>query len=135
MRLTVAARNWLVDRVANRLNGGTLAIYAGSLPLEPLTESAQAPLVELRFASQAFYPAEQGLAEAYDIQPAVVRTTGEAGWAQLVTSTGEQVGDVRVRAVDALDVELGDVLVDRTDFHRGGLCEVGRVTLTVPLRP
>lgn len=128
MHLAIGMADWLVDRFASRLNAGRLAIYS-SLP--PVNGQ---PLVVLEFQANAFQPSKGTVAEAYPLQPAIVMASGEARTALLMTGSGEVLADVRVKTVDATDAEIGDVLVTRTDFHRGGLCEVGRITLTVPLR-
>lgn len=125
MRLTLAMADWLVDRVAQRLNSGTITIR----------QVDTLPLVSFDFQADAFQPAVQAVALANTLQPSVVSATGRAAFADLATSTGEVIAEVSVRSAEDPDAEEGDVIVDRTDFHRGGVCVLERVTLTVPLRP
>lgn len=124
MRITVDFANWLVDRAAGRLNSGTLTIHPES----------DLVLVAIPFQREAFQPAENTVAVANPLPETVVSASGEARRATLATSTGEVLAEVAVRAVDDPDVQQGDVIVDRTDFHRGGRCVLERVTLTVPLQ-
>ena len=125
MRVYEAAADWLIDRFCSRLNNGMLVIYEG----------ADLILTEFQFQAQAFTPAVAGVAEANPLPATIVLATGEATRAQLITSSGEALAEVAVRAMDAPDAELGDIFVDRTDFHRGGTCVLERVTVSLPLRP
>ncbi len=128
MRLTPAMRDWLIDRVAQRLNAGTITILAAG-------DADDGVLVSIPFQSPAFEPARNAVAVSHDLPPSVNVATGEARRAQLATSTGEVIADVPVRSVDDPNSDPGDVILDRTDFQRGGVCTLTRVTLALPLRP
>jgi hypothetical protein len=124
MRVYEAAADWLIDRFCSRLNSGTLVIYSDS----------ERVLAQFQFQAQAFLPAVNRVALANDVPPTVASASGDAVRAQLVTSLGEAIAEVPVKDMNATDVELGDILVERTDFHRGGTCVLGRATLSLPLR-
>lgn len=129
MRLKPSARDRLLEDFATRLNAGAIVIYAANPSTNPLAE----PLIEVPFQSPAFQPVDNGRVEAFELQPTLILRDGDARWAELVTANGEAISDVSVRAIDAKDAEEGDILVDRTDFRRGVLCTLTRVTLTLPM--
>lgn len=121
MRLTTATVNRIVDDLASRLNGGALVIYNGS----------QNELVRVPLDSPAFESAVDGIAVAIDLPESVILATGEGSRAQWQTAQGEGLADLVVRGVDAEDADAADVLLDRTDFQRGGMCSVSRATLSL----
>lgn len=136
MRLTEQARNTFVDDLTHRLAGGELAIYEGPLPASP-TDSVptfKEPLVRLHLPAPAFAPAVKGSAEGYPMEVAPILATGEASWARLTSAKGEVVADLVVTAIDAKNVRDADVIVDRTDFHRGGKCTVTHFALRLPMK-
>lgn len=126
MALTSTAENGIVDDFAAKLTDGFLAIYEH----EPVPETQEVPLVVQPLAG--FQPADQRVAVSHELSPTVIQRTGTAKWAQLVSSTGEVFSIVRVRQMDDPQAEAGDVLVERLDFHQGGLLTLARLTVTVP---
>lgn len=129
MIFTISMANWLVDRFASRLNGGRLAIHNSVAPVV-----GQPPLVELAFKANAFQPADGTVADAFPLEPAIVMQSGHAQSAALLMANGDLVATVPIKLVDAPDAEIGDVLVTQTELQRGGLCQVSRITLSIPLR-
>lgn len=128
MNLSSYATNRLVDEAAALLDAGSLRIYESG-PSASLREA----LVSVPFQSPAFGPSdEQGQAIAHELPATPIALTGEARWGEFVTATGTVFGDLKVRAVDADDAADADVVLDRTDFHRGGLCTIARVVLRLP---
>jgi hypothetical protein len=130
MRLKSPARDQLLTAFASRLNAGSIVIY----PVNPATNPLTEPLIIVRFASPAFRPAVEGRVLAHDLTQTPVIRTGEAKFAELVTADGEAIGDARVRAVDDVEATNGDILLDRTDFQRGGMVTLASVTLSLPLQ-
>lgn len=131
MRLSGPSLNGLVNDFAARLQAGSLAIYAGDRPLVPGATTAD-PLVVIPLGSPAFPLAVDGLAVQASLPPAVIDRSGEASWAQLLTMHGEVVADVRVRSLSDPTATEADLVVDDTDFRRGGLVSLARLTLSLP---
>lgn len=122
MRLAEKTANRIVNELAARLNGGALVIYNGS----------QDELVRMPLESPAFESAVDGVAVALELPESAIIATGNASRAEWQTAQGERLADLVVRAVDADDADTADMLLDRTDFQRGGLCIVSRATLSLP---
>ncbi len=123
MTWTPAAVDRIVDDFAARLRRGWIVMYA-SRP-----DGQTPPLVRQPLAG--FAPAVDGLAVALDLSPSQIDRDGTARWAELLATDGEVLAVVRVRSVEEqAQADPGDVLVDRTDFHQGGLLTLARVTLT-----
>lgn len=114
--------NGFVDEMSRHLSGGSLVIYDGD---GTFTE----PLVRIVLPVPAFPIAEGAKTVARALPPSVIDRTGEARRAQLLTATGEVLANLTVKATDAVDADEADVLVDRTDFHRGGICQVSQISL------
>jgi hypothetical protein len=131
MRLTVPERNRLVNEMAMRLTGGALVVFSGTRPTTPETALGfQQELARVQVASFAL--AETAVAVLDPIPETVIAVSGEASWAQWQTSSGEVLADVLVRAVSDPDANDADMLLDRTDFQRGGLLMLSRATLSLP---
>jgi hypothetical protein len=135
MRLTEDTVNGLVDGLASKLAGGRIGFYAGSPPNSPtVSVPIFQELVVLRLASPAFRPAVGGRATGLIPEPSDIRDTGEVAWARLSTATGEPVADLVVASPTSAEAKEADIIVDRTDFHRGGKCTVSSMALRLPLR-
>lgn len=133
MRITVAMANRLIGELAYQLNAGSLVILDGARPSKPDASLAFQPvLVSIPFQTPAFADPVDGAAVAHDLPPQAIAVSGDAGFAQLHTATGQVVADLTVRAVDAQDADQADLLLERTDFQRGGLCTISRLTLRLP---
>lgn len=125
MQITALLADRLVNTFADALSGGRLVVYAGNSP---------EPLALQPFDSPAFPPAVYGVAVTEELAPSFILKTGEARLAELQTASGDVLALVAVRRFDDPKAEAGDVLVDRTDFHQGGLLTLARVTLTLPFQ-
>lgn len=134
MRLTVDIVNGQVDHLAAKLNGGTLVFYTGSRP-ESITDALelQLELVRLALPSPAFRKASDGEAISHPIAATPIVVTGDARWARLLTAAGVIVADLLARTQNEPDAGQADAIVDRTDFHRGGLCRVAPIVLKLPV--
>lgn len=124
MRLSVATADLLVNTTASQLTAGSLVIYG---------DDEGQPLVVIPFQTPAFNLAADAHAVALDLPATLIQASGRATRAQLVTAEGQLVATLTVKAQDDRDVADADVLVDRTDFQRGGMCAIGRVVLRLPL--
>lgn len=127
MRLTTQAQDgWLTD-LAQRFDGGTLRLLeAGTLGVV---------LVEIPFDSPAFEPAISGKALARALPATVVTATGDVARAQVVSASGDAIADLVVRLLGALDEFEGDLILDRLDVQRGGICEIQSLVLRLPRQP
>lgn len=134
MRLAPAVLNRLVETLATECAGGTIAIYDGDPPSSPLdpVPTFRDPLVSLRFQSPAFSPAKDGRALAKILEPQGIANTGEASWARLAGDDGDVKADLIVRSKDSPEAREADIVVDRSDFHRGGICTLSSVVLRLP---
>jgi hypothetical protein len=134
MRIHEKTLNGLVDDLTLRLAGGTLALYPGGPPASPQDDLPvfKDALVVVTLRTPAFHPAVGGRAMGLPLETAGIRATGEASWGRLSTSSGEAIADLVVSAADSPDVREADIVVDRTDFHRGGICAVSSMLLRLP---
>lgn len=132
MRVSEATVNRLIDTMGASLDGGALVFYDGRPPRPSEALEDPAELVRVLLPVPAFHPAEAGKATSHDLPDTLVGDTGEARWARLLTSGGLVVADLVVRAQEAPDRASADILVDRTDFHRGGVCRLQPLILTMP---
>lgn len=102
VRLSLAARNAIVDAVAAAIDagatGGVLRIYDGARPASADTAVAgQALLAELTFASPAFSVAVDGTATANVITAdASANAAGTATWSRVLDSDGTALLDLDV---------------------------------------
>ncbi len=128
MTLSEQTINAIVDDIGLRLNGGQLRIFE-SAPAGAFSE----PLVALQLRSPAFPPAVGGRAAALPPQKAEIARTGEASYGELVTASGEVLATLVIAATNSPEARYADVLADRTDFHRGGMCEVVSIVLRLPM--
>jgi hypothetical protein len=128
MKLSEKTVNAVVDDLGARLSGGQLLIFE-SVPTGVFAE----PLVALQLRSPAFQPASRGRAVAMTPQKAEIARTGEATYAELVTAAGEVLATLAVAAANSEAARDADVIADRTDFHRGGMCESVSIVLRLPM--
>ncbi len=124
MRLTVDVVNGVLDQIATSLNGGALVFST-------VEGAFQQELVRIPLPSPAFTKAFDGQALGHALPEMPIAVTGEAATARLETAAGHVVADLTMRTEDAADAAMADVLVDRTDFHRGGICRVAPLVLTM----
>jgi len=127
MKLSDTTVNAVVDDIGARLSGGQLRIFE-SKPAGAFSE----PLVSVQLRSPAFQPASRGRSVAVPPQKAEISRTGEATYAELVTAAGEVLASLVVAAASSEEARNADVLADRTDFHRGGMCESVSIVLRLP---
>lgn len=131
MRLSIDAVNRVLDAAGIMLSNGVLQFYAGNFPPTRGAQNVGEPLVEIPLLYPAFEPAVDGRAMGHELMPMPVAVTGDAGWARLLSHQGDIVADLTVRQADAPDADTADIVVDRIDFHRGGLCRVAPLVLTM----
>lgn len=128
MVLTEETVNQIVDGLGARLNAGFLAFFASPA-------SVLQPLVLIPLGSPAFHAAQAGIAEAQDLPSTVIERTGEARLAQLLTATQTAIATLTVKGQDDPDRNQADVILDRTDFHQGGMVTISRCLLRMPRTP
>ncbi len=124
MQITPSVASALLTTFTRPLSGGSIEIYAGSPP-----SGIQDRLTSIPLARPAFAVNEQGHAVALGVLSSVILVSGTAGWAQLLSGDGEVVADLTVGTDSG-----SDLVVDRTDFQRGGTCTLDAVTLRLPLQ-
>ncbi len=132
MRLTMETVNAQLDILAASLDGGSVEFYEGPMPPDVEMFPAGELLARVPLSSPAFSPAINGRANSRDIAPAVIGATGVAQWGRFVTIAGVTVGDFLARTADAPDAKEADAILERTDFHRGGLLTVPLIILRLP---
>lgn len=124
MKLTEPTAAALLEAFARLIDGGTVDIYSGSPPLV-----FQAKLASIPLGHPALVVTDRGLAVGMGPLSSVVLATGEAGWAQLVSQREETVAELTAGTAPG-----NDLVLERTDFHRGGQCTITDLTLRLPLR-
>jgi hypothetical protein len=129
MNLHPDLENDLLDYLAHQLDAGTLTIHEGKKPASPLVDlpTFLDPLAVLSFRSPAFSPAMNGKARATELSSIVLRS-GTATWGRLANA-GQTVADYVIKASTDPDADEADLLMERTDFHRGGPVVISSVTL------
>lgn len=105
--------NVSVDAMMERLNGGTLCLYASEQPGDgdvPASESDR--VATLRFGDPAFAPAEDGAATANPIAPDdYAARTGKVRWFRARTADGTGVFDGSVGTTNTnmvIETDNGD---------------------------
>lgn len=104
IRLSLAARNAMLDAVAARIDAGgidrpgTIALYSAASPASPDERIAGEPLVVLRFSFPAFGSTQDGEVESGEIE-GIATAAGTASWARISDGLGKPVldGDVGAR--------------------------------------
>ena len=122
-----AIRGWSAP-----LNAGRLEIYDGLAPtLVSDDASFQTLLVALPLESPWYEINAAGILIALGFPvTAQIQMTGDAKWARLVTASGEVEALLSVGT--AADDPVPDVVLDRLDLQRGGLCTLDHLRLTLP---
>lgn len=102
-RIATEALNAKVNAWAKLLDGGTLEFYDGKQPASVNEAPAKAKLLAaLKFQSPAFPPAEDGVAESFDLTPDTdAKATGTATWYRVTKADGTAVMDGTVGREDA----------------------------------
>ena len=131
MRLSTVALNGQIEQFIASLDRGTLELYSGSMP-SPYAETFPDLLVSLPLKAPAFVADGSGMAEINGPIESLVLRTGELGWGRLIDARSRIIADVVIKASGSEDVETADLVVNRTDLQRGGLCIVDQLTLTLP---
>lgn len=122
MQLTDEARNVLLDTLTDRLNGGSLVIYAGS-------QSSPTELVRMELPSPAFLPASSGVMVGTDWPDSPIRRDGDAAWAELVSGAGQ-----RLLILTVGPPGRADVVPDKLALEQGAVCRLRSVALSIPAR-
>ena len=119
MILMTIAANLALSALADALENGVLEILDATrdAAFPGVLVTAQMPDLAVR--------GNQLLASTF--APATILATGEAKAARLLTAAGVHMADL------TLGTEHADVLMDRTDCQRGGVCTISSLTLTLPL--
>ena len=115
-----------------RLSGGSLELYAGSRPRLPDTNTLPNTLVRLQLEAPALIPSDAAQASIPGPLVAEIIATGDVGWARLLRADGTIEADLVVKAENADDASIADVLVSRTDLQRGGICTITVLTVSLP---
>lgn len=132
MRLVLGTVNAQLDILAASLDGGAVEFYEGDPPSDVDGGEDAELLARVPLAAQAFFPAIDGRAISRDLTPTTIMATGTARWGRFVTSAGITVGDFLARAAEDPDASEADAILERTDFHRGGLLTVPLIILRLP---
>lgn len=127
MILAFATANSLLEQLVADLASGQLRIY------EREPSGSQSPLVSIPLGPDAFGQPSAGQVTSKALPAAVIEVSGQAGWADLVSRDGTRIGALIVRAMDARDVRSADLILDRVDFQRGGICQIDSITLQLPV--
>lgn len=131
MRVSVDARDDMIDAHNANLNGGQIRIYDGVRPASPAVAiTTQVLLATLTFDSPAFGASASATAAANAITADTnIDAQGTASWARLVTSGGAAVDDCTVGATGSgADIEFGSVL-----FQAGAQATMSSFTISMPL--
>lgn len=133
MRLTLDTINHQAQAFADRLRFGSVRLYGGSPPASPGSATFAEALATLPFGDAAFSARGTELVADRPVMGVATRS-GDAMWAELLTAGGVVIADLMVRASDAVDAELADIRLDRTDVQRGGEVTLTNLVFRLPLQ-
>ena len=132
MRVSTFAADRTLDYFAAQLNGGALELYDGPMPGDDEALAFQPLLAKHVLETPAFTPSLNVRVTAYGFpNQTVILATGEARWARLVKGS-LVVANLTVGLKQADPADDPDVILDRTDLQRGGICRVDQLSLTWP---
>lgn len=124
MQFTPDTQRDLFGHFLSGLRGGLVAIYAGSPPRTPF----QVPLVTVPVDG---YVLTSPTAAEVSTATGVIAHSGTAGWAALLTLSGDVKAILTVTDDQDPQADQRDMVLNRLELHYGGILTLSPITVRV----